>query len=87
MTMRAALTHPDIFGSILPGESWASWRVLLIAIMGEELTQAERAIFKELTGREQEPGVAVEEFWAIVGRRGGKNSRHRRPWGLYRRSG
>ena len=25
-----------------------------------------------LTGREHEPGAPVEEFWAVVGRRGGK---------------
>lgn len=72
MSMRAALEHPGIFGSILPGESWAAWRVLLIALMGEKLTPAERAIFTELTGREIEPGVRVDEFWGIVGRRGGK---------------
>jgi len=33
--MRNALADPDIFGKILPGESWASWRILLIAAMGE----------------------------------------------------
>ena len=34
-TMRDALADPDIFGKILPGESWAAWRVMLIAAMGE----------------------------------------------------
>lgn len=72
VTMRRALDDPDLFGSILPGESWASWRVLLIACMGEELTSAERVTFADLTGREREPLERVEEFWAIVGRRGGK---------------
>ncbi|PPQ33396.1 hypothetical protein CCR94_01980 [Rhodoblastus sphagnicola] len=72
MPMREALDHPDIFGTILPGESWVSWRVLLIAGMGEELTEAEREIFRELTGRDYVPGIRCEEFWAIVGRRGGK---------------
>ncbi len=72
MTMRDALTHRDIFGAILPGESWAAWRVLLIALMGEKLTVAERAIFTLLTSRAMEPGERVDEFWAIVGRRGGK---------------
>lgn len=72
MTMRRALEHPGIFGTILPGESWAAWRVLLIAVRGEELTEPEREIFHELTGREYEPRTRCEEFWAIVGRRGGK---------------
>ena len=72
MTMRAALEHPAIFGTILHGETWAAWRVLLIAIMGETLTDAERVTFTELTGRLQEPLEPVAEIWAIVGRRGGK---------------
>ena len=29
--MRAALGEPDLFGRMLAGESWAAWRVLLIA--------------------------------------------------------
>ncbi len=72
MTMRAALEHPEIFGTVLAGKSWSAWRVLLIAAMGEELTEPEREIFRQLTGREYEPKTRCEEFWAIVGRRGGK---------------
>ena len=72
MSMRAALEHPDVFGSVLAGDTWAAWRVLLIAAMGEELTEAEREVFTELTGRPAEPLERVEEFWAVIGRRGGK---------------
>lgn len=71
-TMRHALEDPDIFGSILAGPSWASWRVILIASQGEPLTDDERAIFTALTGREFEPAEPVDELWGIVGRRGGK---------------
>jgi hypothetical protein len=70
--MRDALADPNYFGTLLSGESWAAWRVLLIAICGEALADGEREIFKTLTGREREPLEPVEEFWAIVGRRGGK---------------
>lgn len=72
VTMREALESRDYFADLIGGPSWASWRVLLIAIMGEELTQPERAVFRELTGREHEPGERVQEFWGIIGRRGGK---------------
>jgi len=72
VTMRRALEDPDLFGAILPGASWSSWRVLLIALIGEELTEAERETFAALTGREKEPLQCVEEVWAIIGRRGGK---------------
>jgi hypothetical protein len=70
--MRAALNDPHIFGSILPGESWNVWRVILIAAMGEPLDDAERVIFKEVTGREHEPLERVDELWMICGRRSGK---------------
>ncbi|MCC3245441.1 hypothetical protein LG047_08920 [Methylocystis sp. WRRC1] len=70
--IRAALEDPDIFGEVLPGDSWAAWRTLLIAAMGEPLTDAERIVFAQLTGREHEPRERVDELWAIIGRRGGK---------------
>jgi hypothetical protein len=73
VSMRAALGDDDLLGRALPGPSWASWRVLLIAIMGEALLDGERPIFAELTGgREREPCELVEEFHAVVGRRSGK---------------
>lgn len=72
VTMREALADPALFGTILAGDTWAAWRVVLIAAMGEPLNSDERALFEALTGRPQEPGEMVEELWAIVGRRGGK---------------
>ena len=71
-TMRRALEDPHLFGGILAGNSWAAWRAILIGCMGEALNDAERALWCELTGRDHEPGQRVEEFWGIVGRRGGK---------------
>ena len=44
----------------------------LIAIVGEALTDDERVIFRALTGRISEPLEPVQEFWAVIGRRGGK---------------
>ena len=31
------------------------------------------AIFARLTGRDREPLIRVDEFWAVIGRRGGKS--------------
>ena len=47
--------------------------MLLIAAMGERLTPPERRLFKQLTGRDQEPRKRVEEFVGVVGRRGGRS--------------
>jgi hypothetical protein len=73
MTMRRALSDPALLSSVLPGDTWRAWRILLIAAMGEALTDDERIIFHRLTGRPHEPGERVEELWAVVGRRGGKS--------------
>jgi hypothetical protein len=70
--MREALADPQLLGGALPGDSWQVWRVLLIASMGETLTDEERVIFTALTGRDVEPLEPVDEFWGVVGRRGGK---------------
>lgn len=70
--MREALADPQLLGGALPGDSWLAWRTLLIAAMGEALTDEERALYTTLTGRDVEPLEPVEELWGIVGRRGGK---------------
>jgi hypothetical protein len=73
VTLRQALNDPALLGSILASDSWAAWRVLLIAAMGEALTDAERETFTKLTGRAQEPLQRVEEAAFVIGRRGGKS--------------
>jgi len=73
VTMRRALSDRHLLGAALGGESWLAWRILLIAAMGEALTDEERAIFAKLTGREREPGERVDELWCVIGRRGGKS--------------
>ena len=73
ISLRAALADPQLLGNVLTGDSWAAWKVLLLAAMGEQLTDDERAVFKQLTGREHEPSQRVEEFVGVIGRRGGKS--------------
>src|SRR4051812_33362117 len=73
VTIRRALSDPGLLGNVLGGDTWAAWRALLTGVMGEPLDEAERVTFKALTGRDKEPGARVEEFWAVVGRRGGKS--------------
>lgn len=71
-SMREALEDPQIFGGVLPGETWQAWRVVLIASQGEPLTPEEREIYHLLSGREREPATPCKEVWGVVGRRGGK---------------
>ena len=73
VSLRRALADRKLLGNALAGPSWQAWRILLIAAVGERLTDSERVIFKKLTGRAREPGKPVHELVAIVGRRGGKS--------------
>jgi hypothetical protein len=69
ISMREALRDPAIFDAGDP--SWLAWNVLSIAAMGEELTDDERLLFSQLTGRDREPLEQVEELIARKGRRSG----------------
>jgi hypothetical protein len=73
-SMREALESNDVLGLSLPGPSWRNWRSLLIASRGEPLTAEERETFEELTSRPREPDEPADEFWAVVGRGGGKTA-------------
>jgi hypothetical protein len=73
VSMRETLESRAYFGGLLPGDTWRAWRILLIAIVGEELTDQERILFRSLTDREREPLEPAAEFWGVMGRRGGKS--------------
>ena len=73
MSLRRALADPALLGNQLQGPSWKAWRTLLIAAMGEPLTDDERVLFKKLTGRDHEPLTRIEELVGVIGRRGGKS--------------
>jgi hypothetical protein len=45
ITLRKALSDPELLGSCLRGDSWHSWRSLLLAAMGEPLRPDELAAF------------------------------------------
>lgn len=72
-TLRDALSDPRLLGHALPGDTWLTWRAVLLAAMGEPLTEAELEAFRAVTGRENPPTERCDELVAIVGRRGGKS--------------
>jgi hypothetical protein len=72
-SLRKALSDPRLLGNAIAGDSWAGWRSLLIAAMGEPLEPDELEHFRRLTGRQEAPAERVDELWAIIGRRGGKS--------------
>src|SRR5918996_4696046 len=66
VTLRRALEDPNLLGSALAGPSWATWRAILLAAMGEELKPDELELFSARTGRDQPPGKRVQELWGIL---------------------
>jgi phage terminase large subunit-like protein len=73
-TMRHASGDPALLADALKGDSWSIWRALLIASVGEALTDDERAIFKQFTGRDHEPGKMLDTWLTVAGRRSGKTT-------------
>src|SRR6266567_6577567 len=74
VTLRKALSDELLLADALKGDSWATWRVLLIAAVGEPLEPDERAIFKSVTGRDHEPGKLIDTWLTVSGRRSGKTT-------------
>jgi hypothetical protein len=73
VTIRDLMTEPDLFGQQFGGESWGTWRALLAAFYGLELSKSELAIVATITALPQPPEAASEELWLVMGRRGGKS--------------
>lgn len=73
VTIRDAMTDPQLFGPIFGGDSFAAWRALLGGFYGLPLDDTEAATFRTLTGRAETPTKPCSELWLAVGRRGGKS--------------
>jgi hypothetical protein len=73
-TMRQALADKALLADAMKGESWAGWRILLTAAVGEELSEGERLIFKSFTGRDHEPNAMIDTWLTVSGRRSGKTT-------------
>jgi hypothetical protein len=74
MNIIRAFDDPALFGKFFVGESWNGWRSVLKAAFALPMTEADTAYFKSVAGDRLAPTEAVREFWAVVGRRGGKDS-------------
>lgn len=72
MTIIDAMSDENLFSRYFQGPTWTAWKVLLKVLFGISLTKEDKKIYKKATGRTKAPKI-VKEFWAIVGRRGGKS--------------
>jgi hypothetical protein len=69
----AVMEDPGLFGRWFAGSSWDTWKATLAACFGLPMTVGQLEIFRTVTGRITAPTAAAREFWAVVGRRGGKS--------------
>lgn len=72
MNIIQAVRDRNLFGRWFTNQSWAQWFIALKVIFSLPLTEDERQTFRQFTQRENQPAI-VREFWAVVGRRGGKS--------------
>jgi hypothetical protein len=73
ITTTAAIDDPHLLAGSFAGESWSTWRVVLRAAEGLPLDDDQRQAFVAVAEREP-PTKRVRELWAVIGRRGGKDS-------------
>ena len=61
MNIIDAIDHPKLFASFFPNkESWRAWRAFLKALFGLPLSNTERKIYLECTGRSRTPKGAIK---------------------------
>jgi len=58
---------------LFKGASWDTWRVVLRAIFGLAIPDADLPLYRRLTGRTAAPAGRFREVWLICGRRAGKS--------------
>ena len=73
ITPAGAMADKNLLAPSFRGESWDLWRAVLKATFAERMTEAEKAAFRKVADRDP-PKRRVRELWAVVGRRGGKDS-------------
>jgi hypothetical protein len=70
----SAMRDEALFGPhFSPGESWASWRVVLKALFALPMDESEHDLFRTCTGRSRGFDAPLTEALLLVGRRGGKS--------------
>lgn len=70
----AAIDDPEVFAPWFRDRaSWQAWFAFIAALFALPMTEEQKAIYRECTGRSAEPARAFREAWLICGRRAGKS--------------
>ena len=69
-----ALEDPHLFGPWFSDRAtWSAWTAFLAALFGLQMTQEQRDLYKQCTGRSEAPTAPAREGWLVCGRRAGKS--------------
>jgi hypothetical protein len=69
-----ACADPELFGGwFRDPATWRGWFCFLRTLFGLPMGEADWALFRQSTGREDRPTGGFREAWLVVGRRGGKS--------------
>jgi hypothetical protein len=67
------ITDPRLLGPYFSGRSWDTWRCVLKASYGHNLSPRELTTFRQIAGERAPPQRPVREVVMVVGRGGGKD--------------
>lgn len=74
MNVIQAIDDANVFASAFKNrDTWAAWIAFLCALFGLPMTPEQLAIYRECTGRSDQPTEAAKEAWLVCGRRSGKS--------------
>ena len=74
MNILRAISDPKVFGPAFSNrDTWRAWVTFLAALFGLGLTEAQATLYRQCTGRIDDPGTPSNEAWIVAGRRGGKS--------------
>lgn len=73
LTVLQAMHDPFLFGAEFDNPTWTAWEAFLAALLGEEMTDEQKAICATHTGRTDLPLETFRRAALICGRRAGKS--------------
>ena len=74
MTLLDAVADPNLFARWFRGhETWRAWFVFVRALFGLAMSDHDRALYAQCTGRAEPAAGGHREAWLICGRRAGKS--------------
>ncbi|MFT8464822.1 MULTISPECIES: terminase large subunit domain-containing protein [Acetobacter] len=73
LTVLQAMHDPFLFGAEFGNPTWTAWEAFLAALLGEEMTDEQKAICATHTGRTDLPLETFRRAALICGRRAGKS--------------